>query len=397
MISDRKKECRNHNFNKTDNTPYQGVEQTNNISLGVTEGFTGMLGKTAANDANAREAEILKNHKTAFDRALSDYAAAKKVLDEQTAGFVNSVKGATPASSDDRSGSKAGDQTQLRVVKWADNKLSVITDRGIVKPMTEDTWNKIKGKNGCPANYEVNNSESLGNPKQGQMLGTTPNYYVGSDMKVQSCHKNSGINARVMGAADPMQAGSTYVQSYSRNDGMGSSFETQEDLTQSYDSAINNDTKLDLCASRAVDLGRTGYGVWRDGNNVKCAVAPANTEWSKITSDNEWRGVPQLSKVLGASDGNSMSLLYDGRLVKSNIPNKKDIMYQGINFNNYTEISNKKMETPTDATVAPRIIIENATYGGNCNGQENKAATDAKVAAWQMRQASKKKDGCTIM
>lgn len=435
IISERKKECRNHNFNNTNNTPYQGVEQNSNISLGITEGFTGMLGKTAANDANAREAEILKSHKTAFDRALSDYASAKKVLDEQTAGFINSVKGAAPAVSNDRSGSRAGDKTQMRVVKWADNKMSVITDKGIVKPMSEDTWNKIKGNNGCPTDYEVNSSEALGNPKQGEMLGTSPNYYVGSEMKVQSCHKNSGINARVMGAINPMDIDSTYKGSFSRSDGMGSMYETQNDVAQAYGNAEIANSKLTTCASRAADLGRTSYGVWLDDNDIKCAIAPADTTWKQIIGgkdytkykkeeimDNlfgyeidtgwsreveytdhkkgiKWDGVPQTSKIFGGASGNSMSLLFDGRLVKSNIPNKEDIMYQDENFNDYEEISSKKMSTPSDPIKPPGIKIENATYGGNCNGQENRGETDARVAAWQMRHAPKpKKDGgCTIM
>ena len=85
---------------------------------------------------------------------------------EETAGFINSEKGAADAANtSNRIGSVAGIKHQMKVVKWADDKLSVITDKGIVKPMSNDTWNEIKGKYGCPTSVEANSRESLGTPE----------------------------------------------------------------------------------------------------------------------------------------------------------------------------------------------------------------------------------------
>ena len=41
--------------------------------------------------------------------------------------------------------------------------------------MSEDTWNNIKGRHGCPANAEEN-GQALGNPTQGDLIGNNPKY-----------------------------------------------------------------------------------------------------------------------------------------------------------------------------------------------------------------------------
>ena len=129
-----------------------------------------MMGENAANKANAAEAAKLNAMNAEMERALSEYANAKKVLMEETAGFINSEKGAADAANTNRIG-VAGIKHQMKVVKWADDKLSVITDKGIVKPMSNETWNEIKGKYGCPTSVEVN-SENLLVQIEGQTLGT---------------------------------------------------------------------------------------------------------------------------------------------------------------------------------------------------------------------------------
>ena len=43
-------------------------------------------------------------------------------------------------------------------------------------------------------------------------------------------------------------------------------------------------------------------------------------------------------------------------------------------FKKYLQITSQKADNVTDPTVASRIQLQSATYGGNCNGQENTAA-----------------------
>ena len=350
------------------NNSIPGVENSKNMYHANIEGFTGAMGKTAANDANAAEAAKLNNMNTQLNQALSEYGIAKKQLIDETRGFINS-------------GSKNNTRdANLRVMKWSDNKYSVVTDRGIVKPMSEDTWNAIKGKHGCPATAEEN-SQSLGNPSQGNIIGNNPSYYVGSSMGQQGCSNRTGINARIMSASDPRLGASEYAGAIRINQGTGSQFEQQDDLTQ----PIGTDTKLDLCASRAVDLGRTGYAVYRDGDNVKCAIAPAGKKWNDIWEGRSFASAAVTSDNIATIDSNkynSVSMLFDGRLAKTDIPQGKNLNDQGYDFKKYEQITSQKEDNVTDPTVASRIQLQSATYGANCNGQENTAATNKAHDEW---------------
>ena len=185
---------------KYDYKQIQGVENDKNIYLKSIEGFTGTMGRTEANAANEQEANYLNNMNTELNAALSEYGRAKKHLIDETMVFVKS--GAT------NNNPRTGD---VRVMKWSDNKYSVVTDRGIVKPMSEDTWNNIKGRHGCPVNAEEN-GQALGNPTQGDLIGNNPKYYVGSAMGNQGCSSKTGINARIMSASDPRLGGSEYQE-----------------------------------------------------------------------------------------------------------------------------------------------------------------------------------------
>ena len=351
------------------NNSIPGVENSKNMYHANIEGFTGAMGKTAANDANAAEAAKLNNMNTQLNQALSEYGIAKKQLIDETRGFINS-------------GSKNNTRdANLRVMKWSDNKYSVVTDRGIVKPMSEDTWNAIKGKHGCPATAEEN-SQSLGNPSQGNIIGNNPSYYVGSSMGQQGCSNRTGINARIMSASDPRLGASEYAGAIRINQGTGSQFEQQDDLTQ----PIGTDTKLDLCASRAVDLGRTGYAVYRDGDNVKCAIAPAGKKWNDIWEGRSFASTAVTSDTIATIDSNkynSVSMLFDGRLAKTDIPQGKNLnVIESYDFKKYEQITSQKEDNVTDPTVASRIQLQSATYGANCNGQENTAATNKAHDEW---------------
>ena len=351
----------------------QGVENDNNIYHKSLEGFTGTMGRTEANTANEQEANYLNNMNTELNAALSDYGRAKKHLIDETMVFVKS--GTT------NDNPRTGD---VRVMKWSDNKYSVVTDRGIVKPMSEDTWNNIKGRNGCPASAEEN-SQKLGNPTQGDLIGNNPKYYVGSAMGNQGCSSKTGINARIMSASDPRLAGSEYQGAIRMSEGSGSQFEQQDDLTQTRDQVSAYNTPLDLCASRAVDLGRTGYGVYKDGDNVKCAIAPANKKWNDIWEDTYFASAAVVSETIDSIDSNkynSVSMLFDGRLAKTDIPQGKNLNDQGYDFKKYEQITSEKADNVTDPTVASRIQLQSATYGANCNGQENRAATNKAHDEW---------------
>ena len=127
-------------------------------TLNHIEGFTGTMGRTEANAANEQEANYLNNMNTELKEHLVNMLMLKKHLIDETMVFVKS--GAT------NNNPRTGD---VRVMKWSDNKYSVVTDRGIVKPMSEDTWNNIKGRHGCPTNAEEN-GQAFGNPTQGDLI-----------------------------------------------------------------------------------------------------------------------------------------------------------------------------------------------------------------------------------
>ena len=366
-----KNKLRSHVINE--NNDVQGVENNNNIYRKSLEAFTGTMGRTQANTANEQEANYLNNMNTQLNAALSDYGRAKKHLIDETMVFVKS--GAT--NDNPRTGN-------VKVMKWSDNKYSVVTDRGIVKPMSEDTWNNIKGRNGCPASAEEN-SQKLGNPTQGDLIGNNPKYYVGSSMGNQGCSSKTGINARIMSASDPRLGASEYAGAIRMSEGSGSQFEQQDDLTQTRDQVSAYNTPLDLCASRAIDLGRTGYGVYRDGDNVKCAIAPANKKWNDIWESRSFASTAVTSDTIDVIDSNkynSVSMLFDGRLAKTDIPQGKSLNDQGYDFKKYEQITSQKADNVTDPTVASRIQLQSATYGANCNGQENRAATNKAHDEW---------------
>uniref|UniRef100_A0A6C0CRL9 Uncharacterized protein n=1 Tax=viral metagenome TaxID=1070528 RepID=A0A6C0CRL9_9ZZZZ len=395
VLSNKASKNRMHNSNM-DSSVIPGVENHNNITAGNIEGFTGNMGETKANLANAEEAAFLARNQQALDKALSDYSRAREVLMRETVGFVNSERKAADGNeSEQRLGGGAGVQHQLKAVKYADGKMAIITDKGIIKPMSNETWNTMKGKYGCPSNFE-DSTESLGSVQEGDLFGEN-NQFVGSNFVDQGCHASTGINARVMSASDPRKASSSYQGSILMNQGNGSKFEYQNDLDQTWDQATaNNDNKLDLCASRAVDLGRTGYGVYRDGydGSVKCAIAP-NGNWDGIW-ENTLSGItPKINTVIGTLDSNrwnSVSMMYDGRVTKSDIPAGQQINQQGVDFDNYVALTDETVNNETDPTVGSRIHLKNATYGQNCNGQENVPATNE---AW--RKYNEDTVQCSIM
>lgn len=399
MLSHRQRKTSNIKLREHNTIP--GVETTRNITYGNIEGFTGAIGESAANRANAEEEAILNAVNSKMERALSDYTQAKKVLMEETAGFINSEKGAANAGNTSTMiGSVAGIKHQMKVVKWADNKMSVITDKGLVKPMSQEVWGEIKGKYGCPSSVQVNSEQSLGNPVEGQMLGTKPDYYVGSNMKPQGCHNSSGINARVMSASDPGKSKSGYAGTIMLNSGSGKNFEDQPDLAQSSWSQVASNTEsynLDLCASRAVDLGRTAWGLYRDGNGgTRCAIAPKG-DFDKVWNARLPGITPKTNKILTNIDDrafNSISMLYTGELAQSNIPSKSSLEEQGINFTDYAgniipSAGNISDSYPgLDQTAPPGVSVLSATYGGNCNGKINKEestpAVVVKNSFWKM-------------
>ncbi len=370
MLSNKAIKNKLHSHLFDDDNNVQGVENSKNINHKSLEAFTGTMGRTDANTANEQEANYLNNMNTQLNAALSDYGRAKKHLIDETMVFVKS--GTT------NDNPRTGD---VRVMKWSDNKYSVVTDRGIVKPMSEETWNNIKGKHGCPENAEEN-SQALGNPTQGSLIGNNPKYYVGSSMGNQGCSSKTGINARIMSASDPRLGASEYAGAIRMSEGSGSQFEQQDDLTQ----PIGTNTKLDLCASRAVDLGRTGYAVYRDGDNVKCAIAPAGKKWNDIWEGRSFASTAVTSDTIATIDSNkynSVSMLFDGRLAKTDIPQGKNLnVIESYDFKKYEQITSQKEDNVTDPTVASRIQLQSATYGANCNGQENTAATNKAHDEW---------------
>ena len=395
LLLSNKASKNNLHHTKMHNAKIPGVETSRNISLGMVEGFTGSMGPTDANTKNQEEAVILKEHAQRLDKALSEYAQARKVLMEETSGFINSENRAEGASTNMNLGNNRGTSHKLKVVKYSDGKLAVVTDKGIIKPMSNNVWENIKGLYACPSDVTETSDEPLGSPQEGSLWGKNKQF-VGAPMTVQGCHPFTGINARVMSASDPMLAGSSYQGSILINSGAGDQFEYQSDLDQTWDQASSGDNKLDLCASRAVDLGRTGYAVWRDGynGNVKCAIAP-NGNWDGIW-ENTLSGItPKIDTVIGTLDTNrwnSVSMMYDGRVTKSDIPAGQQINQQGVDFNNYVALTDETVNNETDPTVGSRIHLKNATYGQNCNGQENVPATNE---AW--RKYTEDTIQCSIM
>ena len=94
-------------------------------------------------------------------------------------------------------------------------------------------------------------------------------------------------------------------------------------------SSISNNTPLDLCASRAVDLGRTSYAVYRDGTGGVTCLLLLKVIGIKWESTGLVPGpTPQTDQVISSVDSskyNSVSILYDGRLVKTVIPQGRNL------------------------------------------------------------------------
>ena len=75
------RQSKNNSINTNRFRSYDPRVETKNVTCGNIEGFTGMMGENAANKANAAEAAKLNAMNAEMERALSEYANAKKGFD----------------------------------------------------------------------------------------------------------------------------------------------------------------------------------------------------------------------------------------------------------------------------------------------------------------------------
>ena len=264
------------------------ANQSMNRNLSLVEGFTGMIGPTAANQRNERDLDELQRIENNFNRKLSNYATAHKTLMDKSQRFITENDSANIYAN--------------KNVRLADGNIGYVSPRGNFKLYpSQDVFNATAGKNGCPANY-VNVNVTPNNLSQGSTIETSPSLKIGTPMQSGQACGDENVNIFVTQAANPTTVNAKFEGCYkiTSNDGMI----FQEDL--------GDKVSEEVCKTRALDLGYSVFSLRDDGTGCsKCYVGnnlnSAKTGGQATKSMTSYRFVEN-------SDANSSGLLMNGQI-----------------------------------------------------------------------------------
>jgi hypothetical protein len=275
--------------------------------------------------------------------ALNEYETEKsKYLADLNKSFIfNNKNNGKNVKFSDNSGSNIGYVTNKGTYKWYPNN---------------KIYTNTSGKFGCPSSYVTINQQSNNLNKPGLMSNTTPNFFIGSNMKDgQSC-VNVGENYYTTGTQDIKNNNVNYLGCY------------KGDITNNYKK--QTDIKIvtyDKCLNRAADLGMDSFFL-QNNTKLDCYVGKINNQL--ITNKNKSYTIGGYLYNLSYSKdklNNSAGILNDGTIAIATIPSGT----KNINFGeNATNIKNPIGVPIPGCNQKSGISIQvvGATYGANCNG-----------------------------
>lgn len=324
--------------------------------ISYVEGFTG-FGFTKANVKNTQESKHIDKLKENYDKAVSKYSIAQKQLMDETNTFINNTSstGASPSF-------------QNSFIRMTNGELGYVTDKNTFKYIgSADILNSIKGKNGCPSSVTQVGFKSDNYQNVGEQLGTTPELLVGTPMTMNSSCAPSSVNLQILGASDPAENKANWLGCF---DSTGDFFTKQDDLTGTTSSDI-----LSKCQTRAADTGASTYFIGSEtDNSYSCFTSKPGMTTVDIEKGMKPGYILQTSKVIHetgnltptSSNLPAAGLMNNGQIAIGTVSG-------GINnFGSQVENAQIKMDMDSiencDAVYGSRIMLKNATYGGNCNG-----------------------------
>ena len=234
------------------------ANQNMDANLELIEGFSGMIGNTAANAKNSQDLAKLKHLENIFNKKLSVYVTAQKTLNEKIQAYL------TASSSDNE---KYFNQN----AKFSNGGIGYVTDKGVWKhyPSMENYTN-TKGKNGCPAGNPVDMVHTQKFPTSRFSMGNAPKLMFGTNMKEGQACGNEGKNLYVTQMAAPGDVDAKYEGCYKASlDQQGLEFQTD----------IGHKSTIARCALRAADMGLDGFALGKGGEGkAKCYVATGGVD-----------------------------------------------------------------------------------------------------------------------
>jgi hypothetical protein len=241
--------------------------QSMDANLELIEGFSGIIGNTAANAKNSKDLSKLKRLENTFNKKISAYVTAQKILNDKIQAYMKAS-----SSNNKDYFNKNG--------KFMKGQIGYITDKGVWKHWKSmKAYESSKGKNGCPTGSTVPINQIYS--AQGFAMKNDPNLMLGTDMKSgQSCG-NEGKNI--------------YVTSLTGTDGITTKYEGCYDVGDNtgleYQADIGKKSTVSACATRASDLGLDGFALGDGGEGTsKCYVASNGVEQAKGPgkADDKW-------------------------------------------------------------------------------------------------------------
>ena len=112
-------------------------------NLELIEGFSGIIGNTAANAKNSKDLSKLKKLENTFNKKISAYVTAQKILNDKIQAYMKAS-----SSNNKDYFNKNG--------KFMKGQIGYITDKGVWKHWKSmKAYESSKGKNGCPTGSTV--------------------------------------------------------------------------------------------------------------------------------------------------------------------------------------------------------------------------------------------------
>ena len=320
------------------------------------EGFSGAFGPTQTNTAIKQQTANAQSISDAYNKALSNYGRAEKVLMEETASYVNTIMD---------EGSSTDYSNQL--IQLKNGEIGYVTDKFLFKHVPSTAvLDSIKGKNGCPSTVTPVNFTSDKYSDAGGTLGTNPNLFVGTPMTANQSCAPTDINLQVLGATDPSENLASWKGCWS---GTESYFDKQKDLTN----ISNGDDAIAACQLRSADIGASGFYIGTSGDNTyDCYTASSGTSMVDIQKNSEPAiSIKKSKSILSTtiSDSSSKSpaagILNNGQVALGNISSSSSNFGQDVTVAKTWDVA---PFDNCDAKYGVQIDVQSATYGANCNG-----------------------------
>jgi len=320
------------------------------------EGFSGAFGPTQTNTAINQQTANAQSISNTYNKALSNYGMAEKVLMEETAAYVNTIL------DEDTSTNYSNQLIQLK-----NGEIGYVTDKFLFKHVpSTDILDSIRGKNGCPSTVTPVNFTSDNYSDVGGTLGTNPNLFVGNSMSANQACAPTDINLQVLGATDPSENLASWKGCWTGTDKY---FDKQKDLKN----MASGDDAIAACQLRSADIGASGFYIGTSGNNsYDCFTAKPGTSMVDIQKNSEPAVTIKKSKCILSSDFSTSDkksaaagILNNGQVALGNLSNSS------TNFGQDATVQKTWNVAPfdnCDPKYGVQIDVQSATYGANCNG-----------------------------